>query len=143
MHHPDIDSFIAACKNHGLNITLPRVAIYKSLLTQEGHPSAEDVYQKVKKEHPNISLATVYKTLEMLAEKDLIAKVTPLHDIARYDCNNLFHHHFVCLRCKKIVDIENEALNKLSVPDELDQGYKIHGYRVQFEGLCNNCQTSQ
>jgi Fur family peroxide stress response transcriptional regulator len=141
MHQFNLDNFIAACKNRGLNVTLPRIAIYKSLSQQKGHPSAEDVYQTVKKEHPNISLATVYKTLEMLAENELIAKVTPLHDMARYDCNSHFHHHFVCVQCNTIVDIEDNALNHLTVPSELDKSYIVHGYRVQFEGLCNNCKT--
>ncbi len=139
MSQARIDTFISECKLRGLHVTLPRIAIYKMLLKQNGHPSAEDVFQGVRKEHPNLSLATVYKTLEMLAENDLIAKVTPLHDVARYDCNNQFHHHFVCLRCRKIVDIESEDLNRLSVPKELNEKYTITGYQVQFEGLCHSC----
>ena len=142
MPNINIDKFIAECKNRRLNVTLPRIAIYKTLLRYHGHPSAEDIYQKVREEHPNISLATVYKTLEMLVENSLIAKVSPLHTIARYDCNNQFHHHFVCIRCKEIIDIENEELNNLSVPEELKGKYKIYSYRVQFDGLCNKCQTS-
>ncbi len=142
MSQKDIDNFVARCKSRGLNVTLSRVAIYRTLLKQSGHPRAEDVFVDVREEHPNISLATVYKTLELLADNELIAKVTPLHDVARYDCNDHFHHHFVCSRCKKIVDFENEELNHLSAPKELEEKYKITGYRVQFEGLCNSCNSS-
>jgi len=136
-----IDNFIQECKNRGLNVTYSRMAIYKILLQYQGHPSSEDIYREVQKEHPNISLATVYKTLEMLADNILVSKVTPLHDIVRYDCNKDFHHHLVCIKCKKITDIENEALNNLPFPKNIDKGFKILNYRVQFDGICKDCQN--
>jgi Fur family peroxide stress response transcriptional regulator len=138
----DIDSFILECKKHGLNVTYPRLAIYKILLQYSGHPSAEDIFNEVKKDHPNISLATVYKTMEMLAGHNLISKVTALHDMARYDCNNDFHHHLVCTRCKKITDIDNDKLNRLKFPDDLDPDYIIESYQVQFNGICKECQRN-
>jgi Fur family peroxide stress response transcriptional regulator len=138
---PDtIDIFIQECKSRGLNITYPRMAIYKILLQFQGHPSAEDIYREVQKEHPNISLATVYKTLEMLAENDIISKVTPLHDIVRYDFNKDFHHHLVCIKCKKITDIENDSLNNLPIPKNIEKGFKVLNYQVQFDGICKDCQ---
>jgi Fur family peroxide stress response transcriptional regulator len=140
MRSDNIDNFIQECKNRGLNVTFPRMAIYKILLQYEGHPSAEDIYKEVQKDHPNISLATVYKTLEMLAEYDLISKVTPLHDIVRYDFNKDFHHHLVCVKCKKITDIENKALNNLPLPKNIEKGFKIINYQVQFDGICRDCQ---
>jgi Fur family peroxide stress response transcriptional regulator len=136
----NIENFIQECKNRGLNITFPRMAIYKILLQYKGHPSAEDIYKEVQKDYPNISLATVYKTLEMLAENDLITKVTQLHDIVRYDFNKEIHHHLVCVKCKKITDIENESLNKLPIPKNIDKGFKILNYQVQFDGICMDCQ---
>jgi len=140
---PDtIDNFIEECKNRGLNVTFPRMAIYKILLQFQGHPSAEDIYKEIKKEHPYISLATVYKTLEMLAENNLITKVTPLHDIVRYDFNKEFHHHLVCIRCKKIIDIESEVLNHLPIPKNIDKNFKILNYQVQFDGICKDCQQN-
>jgi Fur family peroxide stress response transcriptional regulator len=140
MNSESIDNFIRECKNRGLNVTFPRMAIYKILLDYHGHPSAEDIYKEVQKDHPNISLATVYKTLEMLADNDLIVKVTPLHDIVRYDFNKDFHHHLVCIKCKKITDIENESLNNLPIPKNIDKDFKIINYQVQFDGICTDCQ---
>ena len=142
MKSDNIDTFIQECKNRGLNITYPRMAIYKILLQYHGHPSAEDIYKQVQKDHPNISLATVYKTLEMLAGNDLVSKVTPLHDIVRYDCNKDFHHHLVCIKCKKITDIENDALNHLPIPENIDKNFKIINYKVQFDGICMECQRT-
>lgn len=139
MHRTKIDKFIQQCRDRGLNVTSPRILIYRRLLENHGHPSAEEIYSSVKKDHPNISLATVYKTLEILAEHRLIAKVTQLHDFARYDCKNEFHHHFVCIKCKKIVDVKSEDLNNLPIPGQLPENYRILNYRVQFDGICADC----
>ena len=133
----DVQEFIDACRECGLNVTYQRILIYKSLVKTKTHPTAEEIYHEVKAEYPSISLATVYKTLETLAEHDLISKVTPLHDLARYDGDIEPHHHLVCLRCRKIVDIHEDALNNLQPPG--DTGFKIEGYRIQFEGLCSVC----
>ena len=141
MRSENIDSFIQECKNRGLNVTFPRMAIYKILLQYQGHPSAEDIFKEVRKDYPNISLATVYKTLEMLANNQLISKVTHLHDIVRYDFNKDIHHHLVCIKCKKITDIENEKLNNLPIPENIDKNFKILNYQVQFDGICKECQS--
>ena len=141
MSEPTLNTFIQKCKNRGMNVTYPRMAIYKILLGYKGHPSAEDIYKEVQKDYSNISLATVYKTVEMLAEHDLISKVTPLHDIARYDCNRHFHHHLVCVKCKKIIDINSEALDQIKIPEEIDKEFQILQYQVQIDGLCKNCQS--
>ena len=142
MRAENIETFISECKNRGLNVTFPRMAIYKILLQYQGHPSAEDIYKEVRKDHPNISLATVYKTLEMLADNDLISKVTPLHDIVRYDFNKDFHHHLVCIKCKNITDIESDSLNNLPLPKNIDKNFKVLNYQVQFDGICKDCQNA-
>ena len=136
-----LNRFIQECKKQGMNVTYPRIAIYRILLAHHGHPSAEDIFRQVKREHPNISLATVYKTMEMLAENNLIVKVTPLHDMARYDCNPDFHHHLVCVKCKKIIDIQSDAMGPFNIPKDIDKEYKILNFRIQIDGICKNCQT--
>jgi len=136
-----LNNFIQECKNRGMNVTYPRIAIYKILLAYQGHPSAEDIYREVQKDYANMSLATVYKTMEMLANNDLISKVTPLHDIARYDCNPHFHHHLVCVKCKKIVDINSDALDQIKIPEEIDKEFQILQYQIQINGVCKNCQS--
>lgn len=133
-----IPDFIDACREKGLNVTYQRIMIYKSLLRTNSHPTAEEIYHDVKAEYPSISLATVYKTLETLAEHELIGKVTPLHDLARYDGDTQQHHHLVCLNCRKISDIHDERFNQLNLPRK--EGFHVSSYRIQFEGLCDDCQ---
>lgn len=107
------------------------------------HPTAEEIYRQVKKEYPAISLATVYKTLEVLARYNLINRVTHLHEAARYDHNLDFHHHLVCVKCKKIVDVYHTKLDSLKLPEDHLFGFKILHHRVHFDGICKECQTTK
>lgn len=132
-----VDNFINTLREKGLNVTYQRILIYKYLQTTKNHPTAEEIYQVVKAEYPSISIATVYKTLETLAEHDLIKKVNPMHDLARFDGDTTPHHHLICSECRKIVDIHDERLDALPVPN--DNGFQVNGYRVLFEGICQDC----
>ncbi len=132
-----VEQFIDACREKGLNVTYQRLLIFKTLMKTKTHPTAEKIYHDVKTEYPSISLATVYKTLETLAEHNLIQKVTPLHDLARYDGDTAPHHHLVCLECRKIVDVYDDYLNQLPLPE--NNHFSIKGYRIQFEGICEEC----
>jgi rubrerythrin/Fe2+ or Zn2+ uptake regulation protein len=98
--------FTARCRKRGLAITPQRVAVMRVLVNSGEHPRAETVFAQVRKEYPNISLATVHRTLETLCAIGEARKVTPLHDSARYDGNTAPHHHVVCVRCRKICDID-------------------------------------
>lgn len=133
----NMSDFIDTCREKGLHATYQRFLVYKTLRQSQRHPTAEDIYHEIKMEYPSISLATVYKTLEILAEHDLVGKVTPLHDLARYDGDISRHHHLVCLRCRKIVDIHDDSFNRLKLPAQQD--FQVSGYRIQFEGLCREC----
>ena len=135
----NVDTIIDSLREKGLNVTYQRLLIYKHLLNSKNHPTAEEIYRSVKGEYPSISLATVYKTLETLSEHNLITKVSALHDLARFDGDTDLHHHLVCLNCKTIVDIYDEALNNLPVPSS--NGFQVHGHRVLFEGVCEKCHS--
>ena len=132
-----VPQFIESCREKGLNVTYQRILIYKSLVGSKFHPTAEEIYHQVKSEYPSISLATVYKTLETLADHSLISKVTPLHDLARYDGDVDPHHHLVCLHCRKVLDVHEDRFNQLDIPKH--DGFYVSGYRIQFEGTCENC----
>ena len=94
--------FTGRCRKRGLAITPQRVAVMRVLVNSGDHPRAETVFAKVRREYPNISLATVHRTLETLCAIGEARKVTPLHDSARYDGNTDPHHHVVCVRCRRI-----------------------------------------
>jgi len=135
-----VEEFIDTLREKGLNVTYQRILIYKYLIKTKTHPTAEEIYKEVKSEYSSISMATVYKTLETLAEHNLINKVNALHDMARFDGETTPHHHLICLNCKKIEDIYNDALNNLPTPS--NKNFKIFSYQVQFEGICKNCELN-
>ena len=137
------ETFISHCRRIGLNVTPQRLAVYKAIMNDSSHPSPETIYNKVKAEHPTISFATVYKTLEAFRENGIVSMVTALHNTVRYDPMVQQHHHLVCVRCKKVIDVEDEALNQLALPEQALQGSELLNYSIQFNILCEECRAKQ
>jgi Fur family peroxide stress response transcriptional regulator len=134
-----IELFISDCKGKGLSVTYQRLAVFKCLMNCKNHPTAEEIFSHVKIDHPTISLATIYKNLEVLAQNNIISKVTPLHDLARFDIDTGLHHHAVCIKCRNIIDIPNDDFDSLSIPTQISSGFEVKNYKIQFEGICNSC----
>ncbi len=131
--------FIATLRDHGLQVTYQRLAIYQALYFTKEHPSAEIIYQQVKKRFPMISLGTVYKTLEKFFEVGLIQKVSPITEVARYDAITHPHHHMVCLDCQSIQDAESFVGDqKITLPDKV--GFQVVRQQVVFQGYCPGCK---
>ena len=132
---------IQKCREHGLKATPQRLLIYNELAASNGHLSPEQLYYRVKKFKPSISLATVYKTLDVFYSVGLVAKVT-CQDCtsAYYETNTNHHHHLICKKCHKIEDLYSEQLDLLSIPESLVKEYKITGASLQLEGICKDCQ---
>ncbi len=131
--------FIATLRDHGLQVTYQRLAIFQALYFTKDHPSAEVIYQQVKKRFPMISLGTVYKTLEKFFEVGLIQKVSPVTEVARYDAITRPHHHMVCLECQSIQDAEELVGDqKISIPEK--SGFQVVRQQVIFQGYCPECK---
>jgi Fur family transcriptional regulator, peroxide stress response regulator len=134
--------FIATLRDHGLQVTYQRLAIYQALYHTKEHPSAEIIYQQVKKRFPMISLGTVYKTLERFYEVGLIQKVSPVTEVARYDAKTGPHHHLVCLECQSIQDADAlVAEHKYSLPEK--SGFQVLRQQVVLQGYCQNCRPEE
>jgi len=136
-----IDAFITKCKTNALSVTPQRLAIYKALINDKSHPNPETVYKNIKADFPTISLATVYKTLETFEKHRIISVVTPLHETVRYDAEMQHHHHIVCIRCKKVIDVMNEELNNLEIPSKVKKGNTFIGFNIQFNIICTDCRN--
>ena len=100
-------------KEKGLKVTPQRVATYEAIVNLNNHPTAENVIEYVKANHPNISVGTVYKVLDSLVENELLKKVKTEKDIMRYDAVLSNHHHLYCAETDRIEDYEDEKLNQL------------------------------
>ncbi len=135
-----MDGFIQKLRDHRLSVTPQRLAVLSWLDDRYDHPTAEQIYQGVRKHLPAISFNTIYKTLEVLCEKGLVIKVNPLHDVARYDIRTYHHAHLVCRSCHAIVDLDWGPFSTPDIPAEALQGFEVDGQSVIFWGKCPQCQ---
>jgi Fur family peroxide stress response transcriptional regulator len=122
----------------GLKVTPQRLAILQYLEGNKTHPSAEGIYKAVSKKFPTMSLATVYNTLEALRKKGKVAELAVDPYKKRFDPDTRPHHHLICIRCKKIIDVHSRF--RLSLPQTDTEGFKIIGNHIEFYGLCPTCK---
>ncbi len=122
------------CAEAGLKMTGQRKVILKVLGSSEDHPSVEDVYERAKKEDKSISIATVYRTLSLLDELDLVIRHEFQEGYSRYEVNWDHHHHLVDLETGKVVEFQNEELEKLKVKIAEDLGYELVDHRLELYG---------
>lgn len=132
--------FAARCHRRGLAVTPQRVAVMQALLAASDHPRAEAICAAVRRDYPNISLATVHRTLETLCAIGEARKVTPLHDSARYDGNTQPHHHLVCVRCRQVSDVEMPEFNQLLHGRTRLGDFELLGCSVEIQALCGRCR---
>ncbi len=126
-------------------LTPQREATVRVLLENEAdHLSAEDVYLKVKDKAPEIGLATVYRTLELLAELKVVDKINFGDGVARFDLRKEgakhFHHHMVCMECGAVDEIEEDLLEDVERRVEKEFNFKILDHRLTFHGVCHRCR---
>jgi Fur family ferric uptake transcriptional regulator len=110
----------------------------------EKHLSAEDVYQIVKYSHPEIGLATIYRTLDLLAELQILKKINFGDGKTRYEFsedNDHHHHHLICLECEKVTEFEDDLLESLETVISKRNGFKIVDHQLKFYGYCKDCQN--
>ncbi|TMQ33609.1 MAG: transcriptional repressor [Planctomycetota bacterium] len=130
-----------ALESAGWRFTRQRAAVFDYLSSVESHPTAEEVYDAVRRRLPRISLATVYKALEALVECRLADKLTANEGPARYDCHSEAHYHLRCLKTGEVRDLptrfDPQLLEKLQ-PGLLEemrrQGFQVTGYRLEVVG---------
>ena len=144
MPDPDVrfDELLAALKERDFRLTPQRVELVRLIASSEGHPSAAQLFAKIKTQFPTMSHATVYKTLALLKEMNQVLEID-LRDDSHYDGNRPYPHpHLICIKCNKIIDGEADfdpsAIRKL----EQASGYKILRSQVSFYGLCPDCKQS-
>ncbi|HMK37294.1 MAG TPA: transcriptional repressor [Desulfomonilaceae bacterium] len=134
---------LAKLKKHNFRITPQRLAVLKILAASADHPSVEQIYEAVKEEFPTTSLATVYKIVALLKELDEILELGFPDQSNRYDGNMPFPHpHVICTKCKKIMDPELSSFNELKEEISMKTGFKISHHRLDFFGLCQECQET-
>ncbi len=114
--------------------------ILDGLINNAVHPTAECLYTILKPENPNLSLATVYRNLNKLADNKIIKKISGLDTSEHYDHNTSDHYHMICENCKKIYDIPSNIAADLKLEVEKITNHKINNYDIVFKGICEDCR---
>jgi len=117
-----------------------RAAILTVLRNTTSHPSAEWIYEEVKKIVPNIGLATVYRNLRLLKEAGEVAEMHVFSDTARFDACTRDHYHFFCERCGSVTDLDEPIDNTLEARIAGNTGLIITRHRLELGGVCLECQ---
>jgi len=139
-------------KGGGYRVTLARELILKVLATTTKHLSAEEIYMKVHSIYPQIGLATVYRTLDILTNMRIIQKFDFGDGKARYELvdgpyKKPHHHHLICISCNKVfdytefVDEELELIKKTEKSLSKKYDFKILSHLIQFYGICKECRS--
>ena len=131
-----------ALEAEGQRYTGQRAAVYRLLLHSRSHPTADEVFTAVRREIPDISLATVYKSLEALVGCGLAVKLTYGDAAARYDGRTDPHPHARCKLCGAVVDMPGElAAQALDGLGDI-RGFLVEGYRLELVGRCARCRAA-
>ena len=138
-----LERFEQLCREQGVPFTVQRRVILESVLDLDDHPTADQVHEVVCSRIPGISRTTVYRTLETLAQMGVITKACHPGKPVRYDTRIEVHHHLVCLRCDEVVDIFDEHLDALPIPDTSESGFEVSDFRVQLRGVCRRCREKE
>ena len=119
-----------------------RNAILACLQGTTSHPSAEMVYEMLQKEHPDISLATVYRNLARFKSQGLVSSVATVRGVERFDATTQPHVHFICSSCDAVIDLpQMEIPESLSAEAEASSGCRVQDCRLTFTGLCGKCAS--
>ena len=133
---------IATLRARGLRLTGPRRLVLEVVRATESHPTAEWVHRMVRRRLPRVSLGTVYRNLRLLVAQGLVKELPGPH--ARFDGNLTEHHHFTCLGCGRISDVQGPATEPhsraLCGRVAAQSGFRVTHHRIEFYGRCPDCQ---
>jgi Fur family peroxide stress response transcriptional regulator len=136
-------SAIEALRSNGYKATPQRIAICRIALGSRAHPSAQQVYDEVKKIQPTVSLATVYKTLELLRDLELVQEINFPNGQARFDSYMNPHINLVCLKCGNITDLDDIIVEEITRKVAAATKFKPTGQRMDVYGICQKCSDTK
>jgi Fur family peroxide stress response transcriptional regulator len=138
-----VEVMLACVRAAGLKLTPQRMAIVRELAADPTHPTAQELFERLRPALPTMSFATVYNTLDALANAGLCAALSLAPGPARFDPNMRPHHHAVCDRCGLVRDIPCEPTHSAPAPSDLATapGFEVRAIEHIYRGLCAGCST--
>ncbi len=138
-----LQEFKNILKNEKLKFTKQREAIFKTIYETDCHFTPEDLYLLIKDKFPNckIGISTVYRTLNLLESNQFVSSISFGIQGKKYEFSSKPHHdHLICIKCGKIVEFEDETIEKLQEKIAKMRGFKMTDHIMQLYGICNECQ---
>ena len=141
------EEFKKLLKEKGLKVTNQRLLVLEVLADhRDTHMTAEDIYDLVKEDYPEIGLATIYRTLQLLLNMQLVDRVNLDDGCIRYEIGGLFdgefrhhHHHLICKTCGKVLPFRHDLLDDLERQIEEETGFHVLDHELKFYGQCKEC----
>lgn len=137
------DNILESLRWSGYKLTGPRRRVINALIkNHDKHLTVEELYDDINRESPPIGLATVYRTLNLLYELSVVTKLELNDGFDRYelaDSSDHQHHHLICSRCNRIIEVKEDFLDELESRIASDYGFHVTGHHVKFNGLCQAC----
>jgi len=127
-------------KKANLRLTRQRMVILEELRKVNTHPSADEIYEMVRKRLPRVSLGTIYRNLEILSETGEIQRLETGSHLKRFDGRADNHYHIRCLRCDRLVDLFVHLGMELDDRIRGATDFSVLGHKLEFVGICPNCQ---
>ena len=145
------ESFKKKLKEKGLKVTNQRLLVLQVLAeNQDRHLTAEDIYELVKEDYPEIGLATIYRTVQLLLEMQLVDRINLDDGCVRYEIGHLFegemkhsHHHLICRKCGKVFPFDGDLLDGLETHIQEKTGFHIVDHELKFYGVCKQCMEQE
>lgn len=142
----NFELFKERLNNAGYKLTTQRRIIFDIINANDGkHFSPEEIYEIVRTKHPEIGLATIYRTLKLFEKISVVYRLNFNDGCSRFEINHLEdsshrHHHLVCLMCGKIIEAKLDLLQDLESYIEKEYDFDIHNHTLKFYGVCKDCK---
>ena len=136
----NVEKYIEKLKQKAIRMTSQRYAILEYLAIDGNHPTANEVYEYLRDDFPNMSVATVYNNLNFFKEAGVVNELSFGEDSSRFDLTETQHYHAICKYCEKVIDFNYPQLKNIENEIENLTKFKIDAHEFKVTGICEECQ---
>ena len=136
----DIDKYIHQLKKFNIRMTNQRYAILEYLLLKGNHPTANEIYEYLKNDFPNMSVATIYNNIIFFKKAGIITELPFADGSSRFDLTETHHYHAICANCRKVEDFDYPNFEEAERVAEKQTHFKVINHSFKVTGICLECQ---
>jgi Fur family peroxide stress response transcriptional regulator len=134
-----LEAFESICREKGIRLTHQRLELFREIAMDTSHPSAEEIFRRMRTKMPTISFDTVYRTLSTFEKCGIIGRLEILDDRARFDSNPRPHAHLICCECRQVQDLNWPEIEETKLPAQARGWGHVKSRHIEIRGLCQLC----